>query len=148
MSKVLAPPENCFTVAEDNEYERILRQFSNLFRDIGEFRGDVGIKLKHDYESFVQSVPRNAAVPLLSRLKNELDRLVQLKIIEPIEEVTEWVSPIVVVPKPDNGIRLCVNYTQLNKVVVRPYFPIEKVEMKLSRIKEARCFLKIDCNKG
>lgn len=31
---------------------------------------------------------------------------------------------------------------------MRPYFPIEKVELKLARILESNYFSKIDCNKG
>lgn len=72
----------------------------------------------------------------------------ELDIIAPIQEVTEWVSPIVVVPKSNNEIRLCVDYTQLNKSVLRLYFPIEKVELKLAKIQKANVFAKIDCNKG
>lgn len=146
--EVVSPPKQCFVVSKQDEYKEMLEQYPNLFKEMGEFRGDVGIKLKPNYEAFVQSVPRNVAIPFLPKLKAELDRLTELNIIEPIEEVTEWVSPIVVVPKSDKEIRLCVDYTHLNKAVMRPYFPIEKVEMKLGRIKKAKFFSKIDCNKG
>lgn len=78
----------------------------------------------------------------------EVDRLVRLDIIERIDDTTEWVSPIVVVSKPNNEIRLCVDYTHLNRAVIRPYFPMPKIESSLARIKEARIFSKIDANKG
>lgn len=146
--KVLSPPKNCCFISENVRYENINQKFPSLFGQIGEFHGDVSIKLKPGSTPFVQSVPRNVAIPLLPKLENELKRLVDLNIIEPIHEVTEWVSPIVVVPKSSEEIRLCVDYTQLNKSVLRPYFPIEKVELKLARIKEANFFSKIDCNKG
>lgn len=128
--------------------EKIIKEFPRLFRDIGEFKGEVNIRLKPEVTSFVQTVPRKVPIPLLPKLKTEIDRLINLDVIERIDAVTEWVSPIVVVPKPNNEIRLCVDYTQLNKAVIRPYFPMPKIELSLAKIKRANIFSKIDANKG
>lgn len=125
----------------------VRNEFPTLFNSIGEFKGNVSIKLKPDAIPFAQTVPRIVAVPLMHKLENEINRLKSLGIIEPIDEITEWVAPIVVVPKGDE-IRLCVDYTELNKSVLRPYFPITKVESTLLRMKNAKYFSKIDANRG
>ena len=39
----------------------------------------------------------------------------QLDVIEPVDETTEWCSPIVVVPKVDGRVRICVDLTRLNQ---------------------------------
>ena len=39
----------------------------------------------------------------------ELDQLVQAGIIAPVTEATDWVHSMVVVPKPNGGIRLCID---------------------------------------
>ena len=43
-------------------------------------------------------------------------------IIRKVTEPTDWVHPIVIVPKKTGGIRLCVDFRQLNKSIVRPKF--------------------------
>ena len=55
---------------------------------------------------------RNLPYPLHS----QLDSMVTEGIIEPIPDPTEWLSPIVCVPKKDSdSIRMCVDFPQLNK---------------------------------
>jgi len=57
-------------------------------------------------------------------LKRELDLQVEQGIIEAIEGPTEWLHPIVVVPKKGtNDIRLCVDLRRLNQYAKRPVNP-------------------------
>jgi hypothetical protein len=51
------------------------------------------------------------------------------------------------VPK-GNDIRLCCDYTRLNKSVLRPHFPIPKVESTLARLKDSKFFSKLDASSG
>lgn len=124
------------------------KEFPRLLREIGEFKGCVNVKLKEGSVPFAQSVPRPVPIPLYDKLEKEIKRLVELDIIEPVSEATEWVAPIVVVPKQNGEVRLCVDYTQLNKHIKRPYFPILGVDMKFGRIQNASIFSRIDLNKG
>lgn len=121
----------------------IAKQYPSIFKEMGEFKGEVSIALKGDAKPYVQSIPRPVPIPFMSKLKIELDRLLSLNIIEAMHEVTEWVSPIVVVPKDNNEIRLCVDYTKLNESVRRPYFPIPRIESTLSNLKGAKFFSKV-----
>jgi transposase InsO family protein len=100
-----------------------------------------------DAEPFVQSVPRVVPIALRKPLEKEIDRLLELGVIVPVEEHTSWVAPIVVVPK-GNDIRLCCDYTRLNKSVLRPHFPIPKVESTLARLKDSKFFSKLDASSG
>ena len=43
--------------------------------------------------------PRRVAIPLLPRVKAELERMVQLGVISPVEEPTEWCAGMVVAQK-------------------------------------------------
>ncbi len=54
---------------------------------------------------------RNVAEPYREPLKKALEDLVDQDIIEPVMGASEWLHPIVVVPKKDGGIRMCVDLT-------------------------------------
>ncbi|KAJ8932068.1 hypothetical protein NQ314_014968 [Rhamnusium bicolor] len=97
-------------------FNEIQKSFPNLFDDIGMFKTEMDIKILENVQPFVQSVPRVVPIPLLKPLKEELERLQKLDIIESVEYPTPWVSPIVLVRKKDK-IRLCVDYTRLNKPI-------------------------------
>ena len=65
---------------------------------------------------------RPVAVPLMPRLKTELEELEKEGIIRKVDSPTAWVHPIVLVPKKNGGIRLCVDFRELNRCIVRPKF--------------------------
>lgn len=151
--KIIQPPKKVPSVnhtefADKQNSLDIARQYPSIFNEMGEFKGEVSIKLSENVKPYVQTVPRPVPIPMMSKLKSEIDRLLRLNIIEHMEEVTDWVSPIVVVPKNENEIRLCVDYTKLNEAVKRPYYPIPNIESTLANIRGASIFSKIDINKG
>ena len=65
---------------------------------------------------------------LRERVEVELDRLVKENIIIPIR-TSRWASPIVVVPKPDGQIRLCLDYSvTINKCILTEHYPLPQIE--------------------
>jgi hypothetical protein len=65
---------------------------------------------------------RPVAQPLMPLLKKELDLLEQQDCIRKVSKPTAWVHPIVIAPKGDGGIRVCGDFTILNKSIIRPRF--------------------------
>jgi hypothetical protein len=55
-------------------------------------------------------------------VKEEIDRMLEVGIIEPIEE-SEWVSPMVVQEKKQGWIRICVDLRKLNDAFLHDPFP-------------------------
>jgi len=53
------------------------------------------------------------------QVKEELDRMEAMGVIRKIEEPTEWCAGMVVVPKPNKKICICVDLTRLNDSVCR-----------------------------
>lgn len=125
----------------------ITKLFPDIFSEIGEFKTEMSLQIKSDARPFVQSVPRTVPLALLPKLKTEIDRLLKLGIIEPIESPTTWVSPIVVIDKGDT-VRLCCDYTKLNPSVLRSHFPLPKVEHTLAQLKGSNFFTKLDTTSG
>lgn len=65
---------------------------------------------------------------LREKVELELERLVNEKIIVPVK-YSRWASPVVVVPKPNNKIRLCIDCrVTINKFIVTEHYPIPKID--------------------
>lgn len=55
---------------------------------------------------------------------------------------------MVVTPKPNGGIRVCVDYSHLNQYVKREYYPLHAVEESLAKLAGAVIYSKLDANSG
>ena len=77
-----------------------------------------------------------------NKIKEEIDKLLDAEFIYEIEH-TEWVSPIVVVPKKNGKLRVCVNLKKVNAATVRDHYPLPITDHVLERVagKEAYNFL-------
>ena len=72
----------------------------------------------------------------------------QLGVISRIEEPTSWCAGIVVVPKGDGSVRICVDLTKLNKAVCKERHLLPSVEQSLASLENATIFSKINANSG
>lgn len=126
----------------------VKREFPKLFRpEIGQFREEVKILVDPTVKPYAQVVPRPVPIPMLKKLEIEIQRLLDQDIIERVDHVTPWCSPIVCVNKGDS-VRVCGDYTKLNAAIQRPYFPLHSVEYTLAKISGAKYFSKIDATKS
>ena len=69
-------------------------------------------------------------------------------VISPIEEPSEWCAGIVVVPKHNGKVKICVDLTELNGSVRRERHILPSVEQTLAQIGRAKYFSKLDANSG
>ena len=58
-----------------------------------------------------------------ARVKEEIDKLLRVGFIRPVKRAT-WLSPIVVVPKKNGKLRVCVDYRKLNEATINDAFPL------------------------
>ena len=47
---------------------------------------------------------------------------------------SQWVSPLVVVPKKNGKWRICVDYRELNKTTLKDYFPLPFIDQVLDAL--------------
>lgn len=106
------------------------------------------IELKEDHKPYAIRTPRTVPLPQMDKVKSELENMMKNGVITPVEEVTEWCSPIVVVPKSNGQLRICVDLTKLNECIKRPFYPIPKIETTLNSMTRAKFFTKLDANSG
>jgi hypothetical protein len=83
------------------------------------------IDLEEGSVPFNKGSSRTVPEPCMEKLKKELELQLSLGLIEqvPAGEKSDWLHPIVVAPKKDGSIRLCVDLRMLNKYVKRPENP-------------------------
>ena len=79
-------------------------------------------------------------------VQNEVQQLLRAKIIEP--STSSWASPIVLVPKRDGTLRLCVDYRRLNRVTKPDPYPMPRVDDLLDRLGQAKFISTLDLTKG
>lgn len=69
-------------------------------------------------------------------------------IISKVNQPTDWCSGMVVVPKGDKRVRICVDLTRLNESVKRSRHILPSVEQSLAQLGGAKVFSKLDANSG
>ena len=106
----------------------------------------IALELKPGY-SFKSFHPRRVNPAILAALQKEITTLQELGYIYPT--TSPMASPIVIVPKPNGDIRLCVDYKiWLNSIIVEPRYPLPYVDDILGRLAGKKYFFKLDLSRG
>ena len=127
----------------------ISRVDANVFGESGLFKcKPVHISLADNVEPYNLSVPRRIPFAIMPKVKEEIDRMVNIGVIEKVEQPTDWCSGIVVVPKKSGQVRICVDLKKLNKCVKRERYVIPTPEDILGKMKDARFFSRLDASSG
>ena len=117
-------------------------------KPIGKIRG-VQVKLHIDPDIKPVALPhRRIPYHLREKVEEEIKRLEELEIIEKVSGPTPWVSPVVIVPKPNGNIRLCVDMRQPNRAIQRERHVIPTLEDILAEVNGSRIFSVIDLNQA
>ena len=80
---------------------------------------------------------------LRDKVKEKIEELVAMDKIKPVEGPTPWVNPVVVVPRQNDEIRLCVDMLRANEAIVRERYPIPTVDEVLQSLNQSTVFSKL-----
>lgn len=134
------------TIDENEPYA--VKQNSFLFKGLGEIKNFVyDMKLKKDARPTVEHV-RRIPVHVQDAFKNELQRMVDMHVIEEVTEPTEWVNAVVTVKKPNGKIRICLDPKNLNDNVLREHFYIPTFEEIACQMSGATIFSILDATQA
>lgn len=122
--------------------------YPSLCSGLGRVQQPYTIKLKPDTTPYSLSTPRRVPIPLLGKVKEELERMEHLGVISRVDKPTDWCAGMVPVPKKNNTVSICVDLTKLNEAVCREKFILPSVEHTLGMLAGARIFSKLDANMG
>ena len=76
-------------------------------------------------------------------IKEEINRLREAWCIYKIKH-TKWVSPLVVVPKKNGKLRVCVNLKKVNAAKIRDQYPLPITNHVLERVAGAKAYSFLD----
>ena len=110
--------------------------------------GEHTIHLNTNAKPFTISTPRRIALPLMPKVKSKLERMEKLGVIKRVYVSTKWCTGMVVVPKLDGRLRICVDLTKLNQSFQRERHPIPSVNPTLAQLGGAKIFSKLNTNSG
>eukprot|EP00795_Rhopilema_esculentum_P011693 gene11693-17_t len=129
--------------------ENLEATYPKLFDGIGKLK-DREIKLHID--STVPPVAQPARrIPfhLRKKVSETLRDLEDQGIIEKVAETsTPWISPLVVIPKNDGTVRLCVDMRMPNRAIQRERHPSPTIDDLIHALNGATVFSKLDLRSG
>jgi hypothetical protein len=91
-----------------NVVRQLLQEYSDIFSNIPSCMTVIEHGIDTGEAKPVRSSPYQIPQSLISTVKSELHRMLDMGIVRPSRSV--WASPVVIIPKPDGTIRFCVDY--------------------------------------
>ena len=120
---------------------QFIQRYPKVFKEgVGKIAGNYNIRLNPRVMP-VQHAPRRVPVALRQRLKETLNSMVRANIIAPVTEPTQWISSMVVVPKKNGTLRICLDPKELNAAILREHYPLPTIEDVATRLHGAKSSL-------
>ena len=94
----------------------------------------------------IRSAPYRVNPQKAECINKELELMLDMGVIE--ESNSAFASPVVLVPKPDNSIRFCIDYRLLNSATVADAYPMARVDDLIDKVGRANFMTKIDLSRG
>ena len=130
-----------------NSKEDLQRLYPDCFKGIGKFRETFHITLDPAVTPVVHA-PRRCPIHIKDDVRNEINQMVELGVIEKVEEPTDWVSSIVYSRKSNGKLRICLDPKDLNTAIKRPHYPTPTLEEITHKLAGSMIFSKLDARHG
>ncbi|KAE9035302.1 hypothetical protein PR001_g6763 [Phytophthora rubi] len=79
-------------------------------------------------------------------MEAEVQQYLELNLIRP--STSPWASPVLMIRKPDGGIRFCIDYRRLNAVTIKDCYPMSLIDDILDVLAGAKLFSTMDIASG
>lgn len=107
---------------------------------------NIEMTIQFDSSTPVRHRPRRLPFTERDIVDKQVDTWIKDGIIEPCS--SDYSSQVVLVKKKDGTPRLCVDYRQLNKHIVKDRYPLPLIDDLLDKLQNARIFSTIDLKNG
>ena len=135
-------------IAMVSDKAKIQDMYPELFQGVGKLNThQVKLHVNQSVEPVAQPL-RRIPFNLRGKVEQKLDELLEADIIEPVDGATTWLNPVVIAPKPDGSIRLCLDMRRANEAIIRQRYPIPTVDDVLHNMNGSTVFSKLDLKWG
>ena len=134
-----------------NENERLqvlelIEEFQDIFTDRPRIT-NLGLhEINLTADEPIRSKPYPLPHAMRAQLSSEIDSMISMDIIE--KSTAAYASPVVMVKKADNSVRVCCDYRKLNKITVFDPEPMITADDIFVKLNGNRYFSKFDLSKG
>ncbi|GKE01513.1 putative reverse transcriptase domain-containing protein [Tanacetum coccineum] len=94
----------------------------------------------------VARAPYRLAPSEMQELSNQLQELADRGFIRP--STSPWGAPVLFVKKKDGSFRMCIDYRELNKLIVKNRYPLPRIDDLFDQLQGSSVYSKIDLRSG
>lgn len=125
---------------------QLVTEFSDVLTDVPGRTSIIEHEIKVISDDSIRSKPYSVPHALKDTIKTEIDQMLKMGMIEPIE--SPYASPIVIVKKKDGTNRFCIDYRKVNRITQFDAESIGNPEAIFVRLSKGKFFSKLDPSKG
>jgi hypothetical protein len=127
--------------------DHILSEYNDRFQGLGQLKDfQLQLNIKKDVKPVAQP-NRRKPFKIRQQFKKKIKQLLDADVIDKVEGSPPWVSPLVVIPKSNGDIRICVDMRQANQSIEKERFPMPNIDETLEELNGAKLFTKIDLSR-
>ncbi|XP_055603889.1 uncharacterized protein K02A2.6-like [Uranotaenia lowii] len=135
------------STAEELKVLKVGLHVSNIDGLVKPFPKFPGILVKLSIDDRI--IPKKVAylrVPaaMEQKVNDKLEELLLSDVIERVVGSPEWISPMVVVPKGKDDVRICINMKNANEAVQREHYPLPVIDTFLNKLKGSKFYSRLD----
>ncbi|GFX45470.1 retrovirus-related Pol polyprotein from transposon gypsy [Trichonephila clavipes] len=114
------------------QLKELLYEYSNFFSNIPGSTDLAEHDIELESERAIVAKPYRMSPRQIEILKSEVNKMLELKIIEPAE--SDFTSPLILVEAQGKEARPCIDYRRLNKVTRTQFFPLPNIKELLEKV--------------
>ena len=131
------------TSEQDSKTSELQEEFKDVFIGQGCLMHECNIQIKPEGKPVVHAAG-TIPVSLKDKVKLELERMVKLNIIQKVDELSEWINSMVVVPKSNGEVRICLDPRNLNSAIKREHYLMQTLNEVTKQLASAKYFSVLD----
>ncbi|GFS58986.1 retrovirus-related Pol polyprotein from transposon 412 [Trichonephila clavipes] len=124
----------------------LLYEYSNLFSNIPGCTDLAEHDIELESERAIVAKSYGMSPRQIEILKSEVNKMLELKIIEPGE--SDFTPPLILVEAQGKEARPCIDYKRLNKVTRAQFFPLPNIQELLEKVSAAKYISILDLTRG
>ena len=125
---------------------KLLYQYQDVSTDVPKKTSVMKCKIQLNTDEPIRSKLYHVPQAMKETIKNEVDEMLKLGVIERSE--SSYGHPIVMVKKPDGSNRFCIDFRKMNQVTVFDPEPIPNPQDIFASLSGSKYFTKFDLTKG